>query len=248
MDYKEKIRRLLALAESPNENEAKAALLKARELMAENKITHSDILESKDQKVSNIKTEWTCSKRRDPWMVQLAATISEHYCCRSYISRGKGKQINTIGFIGIEDDMDVCMEVFNYAARFVTVRTKEIKTECSGCGVDVIRSESDSYGYGFIKGLNDAYDEQLSRQEQFNDEWALVLNIPKEVNEASDRLKHTRFEPRTLKSIRRDNYLDGYKDGRNFDAEKMLKEEKEGTLMYIPAQEKKTPFSERKRE
>ena len=34
MDYKDKIRKLLALAESPSEAEAKAALLKARELMA----------------------------------------------------------------------------------------------------------------------------------------------------------------------------------------------------------------------
>ena len=34
-NIKDKIAKLLALAESPNENEAKAALLKARELMAE---------------------------------------------------------------------------------------------------------------------------------------------------------------------------------------------------------------------
>jgi len=33
-DIKGKIRHLLALAESPNENEARAALLKARELLA----------------------------------------------------------------------------------------------------------------------------------------------------------------------------------------------------------------------
>ena len=36
-NIKDKIAKLLALAESPNENEAKAALLKARELMAEQK-------------------------------------------------------------------------------------------------------------------------------------------------------------------------------------------------------------------
>ena len=34
IDYKEKIRKLLALAESPVEAEARAALLKARQLMA----------------------------------------------------------------------------------------------------------------------------------------------------------------------------------------------------------------------
>ena len=39
MDYKERIRKLLALAKSPEENEAKAALLKARRLIAEHKLT-----------------------------------------------------------------------------------------------------------------------------------------------------------------------------------------------------------------
>ena len=37
-NIKEKIAKLLALAESPNENEAKAALLKARALMVQHKL------------------------------------------------------------------------------------------------------------------------------------------------------------------------------------------------------------------
>ena len=41
-DYRDKIRKLLALAESPNENEAKLALLKARQLMAEHKLTERE--------------------------------------------------------------------------------------------------------------------------------------------------------------------------------------------------------------
>ena len=42
-DYSEKIKKLLALAESPNEHEAKAALLKAKELMAEHKLSELDV-------------------------------------------------------------------------------------------------------------------------------------------------------------------------------------------------------------
>lgn len=42
-NIKEKIAKLLALTESPNESEAKAAMLKARELMAEHKILMSDL-------------------------------------------------------------------------------------------------------------------------------------------------------------------------------------------------------------
>lgn len=43
MDYKDKIRKLLALAKSPEPEEAKLALLKARKLMAEHKLTERDL-------------------------------------------------------------------------------------------------------------------------------------------------------------------------------------------------------------
>ena len=39
MNYKAKIKKLLALAESPVEAEAQAALLKAREMMAKHKLS-----------------------------------------------------------------------------------------------------------------------------------------------------------------------------------------------------------------
>ena len=42
MDIEKKIRKLLALSESPNEFEAQAALLKARQLMAEYKLTEAE--------------------------------------------------------------------------------------------------------------------------------------------------------------------------------------------------------------
>ena len=43
MDYKDKIRKLLALAKSPEPEEAKFALLKARKLMAEHKLSERDL-------------------------------------------------------------------------------------------------------------------------------------------------------------------------------------------------------------
>ena len=42
-DYREKIKKLLALSESSNEHEAKSALLKAKKLMAEHKIAEIDL-------------------------------------------------------------------------------------------------------------------------------------------------------------------------------------------------------------
>lgn len=64
-DYREKIKKLLALSESSNEHEAKSALLKAKKLMAEHKIAEIDLEDIGKKKVVHIKTEFDCSKRRE---------------------------------------------------------------------------------------------------------------------------------------------------------------------------------------
>lgn len=66
-DIKDKIAKLLALAESPNEAEAKAALLKARELMAKNKLTPEECQKQKNQKVVKDFTDIQCTAMTNPW-------------------------------------------------------------------------------------------------------------------------------------------------------------------------------------
>lgn len=63
MDYGEKIRKLLALSESPNIHEAQSAMLKARQLMAEHGIGAP--LED-SQQVSNVESGISYSEYRDP--------------------------------------------------------------------------------------------------------------------------------------------------------------------------------------
>ena len=87
----EKISRLLALAASPYEAEARAALLKARQLMAEHKLCPEDITPPERQRVIKESTGVTSTKMSSPWAVQLSAIIGEHYCCRHYILNLKGR-------------------------------------------------------------------------------------------------------------------------------------------------------------
>lgn len=90
MNIKDRIAKLLALAESPNEHEAKAALLKARELMAEYKLRPEEISRSKDEKVIRRTTDITCTKMTNTWATRLSAIIASHYCCRAYRTHKKG--------------------------------------------------------------------------------------------------------------------------------------------------------------
>ena len=67
MDYKDKIRKLLALAKSPEPEEAKLALLKARKLMAEHKLSERD-LEERNATVIKRSIRETFSEKANSWM------------------------------------------------------------------------------------------------------------------------------------------------------------------------------------
>ena len=101
----EKIAKLLALAESPYEEEAKAALLQARRLMAEHKLMPEDIEPQENKKVIQECVGVTCTKLSSPWTVYLSTLIAAHYCCRPYRSSVHGRKVPEIGLIGIEDDV-----------------------------------------------------------------------------------------------------------------------------------------------
>ena len=218
-DYKEKIRRLLALAESPNENEARAALLKARELMARHKLTEQDIREAEPQKVMRMLTGTTCSKRRDPWCINLSAVIGENYCCKAFRNHNKGCQTQTVGFIGFEDDVTLCTEIFKYAVDCVRSEVKRIKREYAGYSGDYIKRRCDSFGYGFTAGLSAASTEQTKENRQ----WGLVLVTPKEVQDAADRIgKPTQFRSRSQNGLFGNEFAHGYKQGQEFDPRRRL--------------------------
>lgn len=230
MDIKEKIRKLLALAESPNENEAKAALLKARLLMAENKISEKEIADIKSQSVERIETIHQCTKMTSPWLIALSDVIGTHYCCQAFCTSKYRKKTYTIGFIGLSDDVYICNNIFHYAADFILCRTDSIKKEMDRrmYGTSYIKRAADSYGYGFVYGLNKAYEEQDRQQPQ---EFGLVLSMPKEVKDATKDMKAEYFSSKAENSIDGSYYHDGYKDGIKFNPSRILKEKKHSNLL-----------------
>lgn len=222
IDYKDKIRKLLALAESPNENEAKAALLKARQLMAEHKLREEDCLELEKLKVKKALVGVTCTKRLNAWMVDLSAVIAQNYCCKAWRSRCNGMQTVEIGFIGLEDDFEICERIYKYAVDCILSKCKAIRKE----GKDVYTGKylskmCDAYGYGFAIGVHEAF----MRQTAENKEWSLVLVTPKVIQEKFTEMgKPTSFKkiekaqsPGELAARR-----EGFANGQNFDPTRRL--------------------------
>lgn len=206
------------MAESPNEHEAKAALLKARELMAEHKLTEEELKDVGKRSVEKILTDITCSKRRNPWVIQLSAIIGENYCCKAYRNHAKGKQTMTVGFIGLDDDVEICSLVFEYAMDCISSRIKGIKRENSRYYGDYVKELCDSYGYGFTAGVETAF------QSQKEQGWGLVMVIPKEVEEYAQSLGKVEFRAKAQERIHSSEYADGYTDGKAFNPTKRLAE------------------------
>lgn len=214
INIKDKIAKLLALAESPNENEAKAALLKARELMAEHKLRPEEIKKAENVKVVRELLNVTCTAMTNPWAVSLSAVIAEHYCCRAYRTRNHGGKTNTIGLVGLEDDFEIAKRIFLYAYDCVIPACQhQIKRDPNDFP-GTYREKCNAYGWGFVRGVNAAF----RRQEEEHQEWGLVMVVPKAVDDSmADMGKKTSFGKEQTGGWRDAYRALGYQAGKDFD-------------------------------
>lgn len=196
---RERIRRCLALSHSPNQNEAIAALTKARALMAKYKVEVSDA-ETQDPVAEGRTIEdFSFSKRRDWWAERLAYVICPHYGCRYLLRRKHRCRTYRLHVFGRHDDMEGCIEALRFAHGAVYANIRHYS-----------RDDAYSYGCGFADGLRSAYDAQDAE----HPEYALVMMTPDEVERAAEAMSTGPLSDNGLPSAHRGTaYDDGYRDG-----------------------------------
>ncbi|MDE5898934.1 MAG: DUF2786 domain-containing protein [Treponemataceae bacterium] len=104
---KRKIKKLLALSKSPNENEAIAALQKANDLMAEHRIERAELAEYTMESVK-------ATKRLVQWRIILANAVEQLYATCHYADRD-GNYV----FLGEELDVYMSTEMYRYLVKCV---------------------------------------------------------------------------------------------------------------------------------
>jgi len=215
-DIKERIQKLLSLATSPNENEAKAALLKAKELMAKHKLTDADF-KKEDELVHLLceDVEWTTDSGKI-WLVKLCTLIADNYLCTASWQTKKGTRTHTLVITGLSEDANICKEVMGYAIGFVESRVDYLQRKRRDVDGKTV---ANSYATGFTLGLEIAFEMQKDE----HPEWGLVVVKPQEVNDYEQELgnrnvktKKTGFDPAS--------YMKGQVDGKNFNAQRVLAE------------------------
>lgn len=232
---KEKIRKLLALAQDKsNENEAEAALLAARKLMAQHKLTENDLDENKRHELRQVIYEGqTFSGLKNTWMIYLAKVMAEYHCCYAYMNGTKGHTVRKVAFAGLDDDPEILLTLFDYAVQHVQKMVTEYRKRVLWSITDpheknnAARSFEQSYAQGFQEGIKAKYEQQ--NREAANDEQdgeqvstALVMVQPKEVTDWAKRLRTVSFKVRGA-DANESARAQGFNDGLHFNPTKQVK-------------------------
>jgi len=213
---RDKINKLLALSESPNENEARAALLKAHALMAEYKVTEAELTTDMNEEIVTIRTGVESTKTKTPWMIKLSQVIADAYCVHAIGYREQGARKTDVGFVGFKSDAEMASEAFKYTTRFLCTEISKRDRFYSSrrMSADMKRPRLMGYAYGFVEGLREA----LATQTEENG-WGLVLTTPPEVKDyVEEHYQTTKYHSKAANRLSSDAFADGVKDGRAFDA------------------------------
>lgn len=215
-----KIAKLLALSESPNEFEAKAAMLKAQELLIKHKMTIKDIKEYNNEKTNVIENLTSITFTKAKWKGKLAYVIAENFGCYSFF---RTLNTNRIVFMGKEEDATICTIVMEYAVDCINDKVKKLRYEYLKAGYSTKGLESD-YALGFISGLNTAFE----NQKEDNQDWGLILVkdqviIDKYNSIHFKKLLNTDMDYQGFDEV----YCSGVEDGENFSINRISGKEKE---------------------
>lgn len=208
----DKISKALRLGkDNNNENEAQAAILAAQRLMAKYKISEEEINDflNENEKHENEVVEENAENEtnNDKWKRHLMVTIAKNFRCDVYYHGGK------LVIVGAKEDILISKRVYLYAKQAILNSFKEFFRENYNVYMvsSTIRNKCKrEYAFGFIKGLNEKFEEQKA-----NSELALVVVNP-DVKEYLNNINFTGVH-RTRKSYITDNYCyeEGKKNGRN---------------------------------
>jgi hypothetical protein len=205
----EKIQKLLALGESPNQYEAEMALKKAMELMDLHNIEQSD-LNIKEEIISGVYLE---QGRIPAWVKLLSAYVAKFCSCKVLISGGGGG--SKIRVWGKKSHQEIFSYTMGYLVEAIDRLTRE---NANGKG----KSYCNSYRQGLTQNLINRIDDMLKAPEV--EEKAIVLR-DKNLSEIDQFLVKEGFKIRTERvNVGGQGFDKGLKDGDKIRLSKALKD------------------------
>lgn len=213
----ERIKKLLSLAQSNNENEALSSLSKARELMAKYKIEMAEVKNKEEQKeeVINGKMEEFTHDGRTIWKSLIVKVVADNFGCYCYIDRDKKFVI-----LGKETDVSVCKGMITFAIKIVEKEGNKLANAYKRMGYST-RGLKKEYGIGFARGLEKKFEEQNQQESNSNTGvgYQLMVVKDKEVENAYNKLSLRTAKSQTKRyNNQNEAYSRGYAEGKKFSA------------------------------
>lgn len=214
----EKIKKLLRLAGSDNEHEARLAMARARKLMAQYKLDIKDFDES-EKEIVELQTTLYWTPYKNSYRNILINKIAEKYCCVCYSTRMGNSSKRYVTLRGYEEDVKILNDVLKFADSCIESWFKKAKkgkySDYDNADLNALKN---AYGIGFANGLSDLLDEQMNCAEE--QEWGLVMVVPQEAKDYKDSLFSSNFK--TNIAIDANVKTKGYIDGKNAQLNKAL--------------------------
>lgn len=193
-----KVKNLFDLAKSDNENEAKAAALKAQEIMAKYHLDDHEVQggEVTEEIVEHLYNTGVGNK----WKVPLALSVAKSFRCKVY-TQGN----NEFVFYGFSEDSEAAQRTFEYL--FTTCKRikgqKERELRKQGYNVD---GEGIQFALGFVAGVKEAFERQCT---------ALLVITPKEVEDSYKEMTSDKsaYSTRHIRQRRAEKDSTYYADG-----------------------------------
>lgn len=198
-----KVKALLKLSQSPVEEEAKLALLKAQELMAKYNIEMSQL----GQESNVVTREVTLStKSVSPNASKLISKLAKHYRCEVIycVKRDRTTRVEVIGY---EHDAEAFVAVAEFAINAQDQLFKKyLKTQNTTGRSESIQMKN-MYCMGFRTGMVDALNENENK-------YSLVVQVPTEVKNHLAKYDLGVLNQQQKMSHNPEHYAKGLSDGR----------------------------------
>lgn len=170
-----KIKKLLNLADNnPNREEAESAFLKAQKLLLDYKIEMHEIEGKVEVKIIEAVSHQAANT---PWARELARIFSKNFRTMMFY-RSYTKNNRQVVFFGEEDDANIACGMFDYAVVWLNKSACNYATKMRNKH-GIVKGVKQDYILGFLKGLNDKFEEQVRANQQY----ALVVVVPPKVKD-----------------------------------------------------------------
>lgn len=208
-----KIQKALRLASNnPSAEEAQSAALLAQRLMTKHGLKMADVSQADiDQNEVQAGAGQIIRKRIEWWQRRLNAIIANNFRCYGFFTSGRN-----IGFLGLPEDVEVAIEVYQFAENAVRYNASEYLKESFKYDPSPNRRYTNAvrndYITGFLDGLKTKFKEQVELKCL-----ALVLVRHEVVEQA-----HKDAGWKSAKPLQRSSANDsealakGYQDGRDW--------------------------------